>query len=70
MSSTLTTFRFDEKMTKTIEELKAATGASSKAEIVKRAVALYQVVQKAHQNGEKLILKDEAAVKEREIIIP
>jgi len=35
MSSTLTTFRFDEKMTQTIDELKAATGASSKAEIVK-----------------------------------
>jgi predicted transcriptional regulator len=56
-SSSLTTFRFDEKMTKTIEELKAATNSSSKADIVKRAIALYQVIQEAQQRGDRVLIR-------------
>jgi hypothetical protein len=74
MSSSLSTFRFDEQLTKTLEELKNATSASSKAEIVRRAITLLKVVQDATARGEKLVLKSEDAnghtIKEREIIIP
>jgi predicted DNA-binding transcriptional regulator YafY len=73
MSSSLSTFRFDEQLTKTLEELKNSTSASSKAEIVRRAITLLKVVQDATANGEKLVLRSEDAngtTKEREIIIP
>lgn len=71
--STLSTFRFDEQLTNTIEELKNSSSASSKAEIVRRAITLLKVVQDATQNGEKLVLRKEnesgETLKEREIII-
>lgn len=58
-SGSLTTFRFDEKMTKTIEDLKQATNASSKADLVKKAIALLQVVQEAQTRGNKVIIRKE-----------
>ena len=71
--STLSTFRFDEQLTKTIEELKSATSATSKAEIVRRAITLLKVVEDAKTRGEKIVLRTEGAsgetIKEREIII-
>lgn len=71
--STLSTFRFDEQLTKTIDELKSASSASSKAEIVRRAITLLKIVQDATTNGEKLVLRRESSdgqtLKEREIII-
>ena len=67
--STLSTFKFDEQLTKTLDELKSASSASSKAEIVRRAITLLKVVQDATTNGEKLVLRNEDAegktVKER-----
>ncbi len=72
-SSSLSTFRFDEQLTKTLEDLKKSSSASSKAEIVRRAITLLKVVQDAHINGEKIVLqskKEDGSVdKEREIII-
>lgn len=74
MSSTLSTFKFDEQLTATIEELKSATSATSKAEIVRRAITLLKVVQDAKDRGEKIVLRTEDekgnAIKEREIIMP
>jgi hypothetical protein len=71
--STLSTFKFDEQLTETIEALKNATSASSKAEIVRRAIALLKVVQDAKDHGEKIVLRQEdtdgRVVKEREIIL-
>lgn len=56
MSSTLSTFKFDPKLTETIEELKKSSGAASKAEIVRRAITLLKVVQDAKERGEDLVL--------------
>ncbi len=71
--STLTTFKFDEQLTKTLDDLKASSSASSKAEVVRRAITLLKVVQDASDKGEKLVLRQEdatgKAIKEREIII-
>lgn len=71
--STLTTFKFDEQLTKTLDDLKISTKASSKAEVVRRAITLLKVVQDAAEKGEKLVLRLEGsggvADKEREIII-
>ena len=69
--STLSTFKFDEKLTKTIEELKDSTSASSKAEVIRKAIALLKAVQDASEDGEKIILRKEedGTSTEREIII-
>lgn len=71
--SSLSTFRFDEQLTKTIDELKNSSTATSKAEIVRRAITLLKLVQDATDKGEKLVLRREDekgnTVKEREIIL-
>ena len=67
--STLTTFKFDEQLTKTIEELKNSSSATSKSEIVRRAIALLKVVQNGTAQGQRLVLVDKEQ-KEREIILP
>jgi hypothetical protein len=66
--STLSTFKFDAKLTATIEELKKSTSATSKAEIIRRAIALLKVVQEASDRGEELLLvKDD---KQTRVILP
>lgn len=67
--STLTTFKFDPKLTATIEELKEATSATSKAEIIRRAIALLKVVQDAKDRGEDLVLVAEDNTQTR-VILP
>ncbi|WP_353179918.1 ribbon-helix-helix protein, CopG family [Delftia acidovorans] len=70
--SSPTTFKFDEKLTQTLDELKTATGASSKAEIVRRAIALLKVVQEATQDGNEVVIRstDGKDQRERVIIMP
>jgi hypothetical protein len=72
MASSLTTFKFDGEFLATIEELKKATKATSKAEIVRRAVTLLKVVQDAKEKGDKIVLRSKNAKGrsvEREIIL-
>ena len=73
MSSSLSTFRFDEKLTETLEKLKESTSATTKSEVVRRAIALLKTVQDASEKGDKIILrrdgKDGEVESEREIII-
>lgn len=72
MSSTLSTFKFDEQLTRTLDELKKASSASSKSEVVRRAITLLKVVQDATTKGEKIVLRSEdenGQTKEREIIL-
>jgi hypothetical protein len=54
--SSLTTFKFDPKLVQTIEDLKNSSSATSKAEIVRRAIALLKVVQEASERGEEVVL--------------
>jgi metal-responsive CopG/Arc/MetJ family transcriptional regulator len=72
--SNATTFVFDEQMTETLEQLKKATGSKSKAELIRRAVALYKVAQEAKQQNYRLIVQQEDAdgnvTRERELVLP
>ena len=70
MSSSLTTFKFDQRLTDTIEELKQSSHATSKSEIVRRAIALLKLVQDAKENGERLVLVADEDGREREIVLP
>jgi len=69
--SSPTTFKFDEKLTATLDELKTATGASSKAEIVRRAIALMKVVQQAQADGGEVVIRTNGDnARERVIVMP
>jgi hypothetical protein len=72
MASTLTTFKFDGEFLATIEDLKRATKASSKAEIVRRAVTLLKLVQDAKDKGDTILLRSKSVKgksTEREIVL-
>ena len=66
--SSPTTFKFDEQITQTLEELKKNTRAASKSEVLRRAILLLKVAEEAQRKGEKLVLKDDKGA-EREIIV-
>jgi uncharacterized protein with PhoU and TrkA domain len=70
--STLTTFKFDPKLVQTIEDLKNSSSATSKAEIVRRAIALLKVVQEASERGEEVVLvkTDGQSTVQTKIILP
>ncbi|CAD0325481.1 ribbon-helix-helix protein, CopG family [Xanthomonas campestris pv. raphani] len=70
MSTSLSTFKFDQRLTDTIEQLKDSQHAASKSEIVRRAIALLKLVQDAKENGERLVLVTDDGKKEREIVLP
>jgi hypothetical protein len=72
MASTLTTFKFDGEFLATIEDLKRATKATSKAEIVRRAVTLLKLVQDAKDKGDTILMRSKSVggkSTEREIIL-
>lgn len=50
-------FRFDKKLVDTLDQLVKATGAPSRAVIIRRAIALLKVAQEAHLRGEKVLLR-------------
>lgn len=57
----VTTFNIDEKMGQALEELKEHFGASSKAEVLRKAVALLKIAQESEAaDGSIIIRKDNA----------
>jgi hypothetical protein len=60
----MTSFNVDDKMDRTLEELKKHYGASSKAEVLRKAVALLNVAKEAEQaDGSIVIRKDHEDLK-------
>lgn len=56
----VTTFNIDEKMGQTLEELKDHFGASSKAEVLRKAVALLKIAMESEAaDGSIIIRKDD-----------
>lgn len=53
----VTTVSFDEKTSDLITVLKVRYGASSKAEIFRKAIALLALVADAERDGAKLVIK-------------
>jgi hypothetical protein len=63
----MTTFNVDERMEQSLEELKKHLGASSKAEVIRKAIALLKVVTESENpDGSITIQKDG---KEQKLII-
>ncbi|HUN72164.1 MAG TPA: hypothetical protein VMU52_07615 [Steroidobacteraceae bacterium] len=60
----MTTFNMDAQMEKTLEDLKKHFGASSKAEVLRKAVALLNVAKEHEQaDGSIVIRQDDQDVK-------
>jgi hypothetical protein len=53
----VTTFNVDKKLDDTLESLKEHYGASSKAEILRKAVALLKVAQESEQADGSLVIR-------------
>ena len=53
----VTSFNVDEKLDATLESLKMHYGASSKAEILRKAIALLKVVQENEQQDGSIIIR-------------
>jgi predicted transcriptional regulator len=65
------TIDFDDKFDKTLSELVQSTDATTKADVIRRAVASYSYLKKAQQenNGAKVVLTDDKNLK-KEIVLP
>ncbi len=63
-----TSIRFDDRTESLLAELKEHYGASSKAEVMRKAVALLDAVRRARQDGEELAIVD-GEQKVRKILI-
>ncbi len=53
----LTSFNLDKRTDRTLEQLKSHYGASSKAEVVRKAIALLNVVKGAEQADGSVVIK-------------
>ena len=53
----ITTFNIDEKMENTLESLKKHYGASSKVEILRKAIALLNLAQESEQEDDSIIIR-------------
>ncbi len=55
---TMTSFKLDQRSTQIIEDLKGHLGATSKAEVMRRALRVLEAVSRAEQNGGELAVID------------
>ncbi len=60
-----TTFGFDKKTMATLDELKEELGASSKAEVIRKAITLLKLAQQTQSKGGHLTLEDADGNKSR-----
>lgn len=52
-----------------LDELVTSTGAASRAEVVRRALALFEKVMTAQQHGEEILLRDREGTEQRIVIV-
>lgn len=72
MSGKVTSIKFDERTTDLLDQLKEHYGASSKAEILRKSIALLSVASEADDEKAKLVVKGKDAEGneyEKEIIV-
>jgi hypothetical protein len=65
------TIDFDDKFDKTLSDLLDSTDATTKADVIRRAVASYSYLKKAQQEnvGAKIVVTDDNQLK-KEIVLP
>jgi len=63
-----TNFKFDENTTKLLEDLKTKTGSNTKAEVVRKALALLSITTEANLAGDKILVQSPHGLP-RELVI-
>jgi hypothetical protein len=65
------TIDFDDKFDKTLSDLLKSTDATTKADVIRRAVASYSYLKKAQQENKnaKVVVTDDGKLR-REIVLP
>lgn len=64
-----TSFKFDERTTQLIDELKESSHASSRTEVLRKALYLLDLASKAQADNKRLIIKGEDNEPEKEILM-
>lgn len=64
-----TSFKFDEKTTALIDDLKASSHASSRTEVIRKALFLLDLATKAQQEQKKLVIRGDDGEPEKEILM-
>jgi hypothetical protein len=64
-----TSFRFDSVLMNSIDDLKESSGATTRVDVIRRAIALYNVAQAAKCSGGKLVIHTKHNT-QREIVLP
>lgn len=64
-----TSFKFDEKTTQLIDKLKESSHASSRTEVLRKALYLLDLASKAQQDNKRLVIKGDENEPEKEILM-
>ena len=64
-----TSFRFDEKTTQLIDDLKERSHASSRTEVLRKALYLLDLAAKAQEDKKRLVIKGDEDETEKEILM-
>ena len=64
----VTTFDFDKSVMKVIDKLKADLGAGSRAEVLRRAIALLNAADTARKEGVELVFKKKDGREQRVVL--
>jgi len=62
------TFKFDEKTTDLLDKLKKTTDASSRSEVIRKALRLLNVAYEANNDDKQIVIKDSDG-KEQQILL-
>lgn len=64
-----TTFKFDAKTNKILEELREHYGASSKAEVLRKAIALLDIAAEAEDHDQQIVVESKDGANKRQILV-
>lgn len=64
-----TTFKFDAKTNKVLEELREHYGASSKAEVLRKAIALLDIAAEAEDQDQQIIVESKDGTQKRQVLV-
>ena len=64
-----TTFKFDSRTNNVLEELREHYGASSKAEVLRKAIALLDIAAEAEDNNQQVVVVSPDGSDRRQVIV-
>ena len=64
-----TTFKFDAKTNKLLEQLREHYGASSKAEVLRKAIALLDIAAEAEEHNQQIVVESKDGTEKRQVLV-